>query len=91
MVTEVGIRIPARKEGLVRMRLTVRQTKSWKNAAMNVLELVQMRAVVLSPGIEKRLRLAREQVKLRQVDVYAKERRSFERYLNEKVSGPVHI
>ena len=46
-----------------------------------------MRAAELSPGTGTRLRLAQKQVKLRQVDVYAKERNIFGRYLNEKVSG----
>ena len=58
---------------------------------MNVLELVEMRVAVLSSGTETRLRLAQEQVKLRQVDVYAKERMPFERYLDERVSGFVGI
>jgi len=58
---------------------------------MNVLELVEMRVAVLSSGTEMRLRLAQEQVKLRQVDVYAKERMLFERYLDERVSGFVGI
>ena len=58
---------------------------------MNALDLVLMRTAVLSPGTETWLRLAQEQVKIRQVDVYAKERKTFERYRNERVSGLIDI
>jgi len=58
---------------------------------MNVLVLVEMRAAVLSSGTETRLRLAQEVVKLRQVDVYAKERMPFGRYLGEGGSVLVGI
>jgi len=58
---------------------------------MNVLELVQMRAAVLSQGTEMWLRLAREQVKLCQVDVYATEKMTLDGCLDERVSGLVEI
>ena len=46
---------------------------------------------VLSSGTETRLRLTLDKVKLPQVDVCAKERMTFERYLDERVSGLVDI
>jgi len=51
---KVGILVLTREGSLVGMRLTVRQTKNWKNAAMIVLELVHARG----GGTETRLRLA---------------------------------
>ena len=62
VVIEVDIGILIRKGSSAGMRPMVRQTKNWENTAMNVLELLAMR-----------LRLAQDQVKLHQVDVYAKD------------------
>jgi len=76
VVIEVDIGILTRKGSSAGMRPMVRQTKNWENTAMIVLQLLEllvMRAAVLSPGTETPLRLAQDQVKLRQVDVNAKD------------------
>lgn len=76
MVIEVGLRTLTRKGSSEGMRLTVQRTKNWKDVAMNVLELLQMRAAVLSPGTKTRLRLAQDKLNfVRWMCMRRKERR----------------